>query len=92
MVLKKTLLETSATAQALKCTAGSTEPSHVLCAMNLPTTALRGAIRLSFSRENTGDDVDRVLDVLPGIIAKLRGLSPAWLEREAALKRLELCE
>jgi cysteine desulfurase len=74
------------------CTAGSTEPSHVLCAMKLPSTALRGAIRLSFSRENTSDDVDRVLDVLPGIIAKLRALSPAWLEREVALKRFELCD
>lgn len=73
------------------CTAGSTEPSHVLRAMNVPSTALRGAIRLSLSRENTSDDVDRVLEVLPGIIAKLRALSPAWLEREAALERSELC-
>ena len=69
------------------CTAGSTEPSHVLCAMKVPETALRGAIRLSFSRENTSDDVDRVLDALPGIITKLRALSPAWLGREPGLRR-----
>ncbi|WP_238123419.1 MULTISPECIES: cysteine desulfurase NifS [unclassified Xanthobacter] len=63
------------------CTSGSTEPSHVLKAMNLPTTALHGAIRFSLSRENTGADVDRVLDALPDIITRLRDLSPAWKNR-----------
>jgi cysteine desulfurase len=56
------------------CTAGSTEPSHVLRAMNLPANALHGAVRFSFSRENTDEDVDRVLEVLPGIVSKLRGM------------------
>ncbi len=65
------------------CTSGSTEPSHVLRAMNLPATALHGAIRLSLSRENTGADVDQVLKVLPGIITKLRELSPSWQNRPA---------
>jgi len=51
--------------------------------MNLPATALNGAIRLSFSRENTGEDVDRVLEVLPEIIVKLRELSPTWQTRQA---------
>jgi cysteine desulfurase len=50
----------------------------VLRAMNIPYTAAHGAIRFSFSRENTEADVDRVLDVMPGIIEKLRGLSPFW--------------
>jgi cysteine desulfurase len=59
------------------CTSGSTEPSHVLRAMNLPAKALHGVIRLSLSRENTSDDVDRVLEVLPRIVAKLRAMSPA---------------
>jgi cysteine desulfurase len=67
------------------CTAGSTEPSHVLSAMNVPATGLRGAIRLSLSRENAGDDVERVLEVLPEIVAKLRDLSPAWQERVSRL-------
>jgi cysteine desulfurase len=65
------------------CTAGSSEPSHVLKAMNLPVTALNGAVRISFSRENTGEDVDRVLEVLPEIIVKLRELSPTWQARQA---------
>jgi cysteine desulfurase len=65
------------------CTAGSTEPSHVLHAMKVPAAALHGAIRISFSRENAGEDVDRVLETLPQIIEKLRALSPNWQNRQA---------
>jgi len=71
-----------ATSTGSACTSGSTEPSHVLRAMDLPATALHGAIRFSLSRENTGADVDRVLEVLPDIITKLRDLSPAWKNRQ----------
>jgi cysteine desulfurase len=60
------------------CTSGSLEPSHVLRAMNIPYTAAHGAIRFSFSRENSESDVDHVLEALPGIIEKLRALSPFW--------------
>jgi cysteine desulfurase len=59
------------------CTSGSTEPSHVLRAMKLPASRLHGAVRLSLSRENTDEDVDRVLEVLPAIIGKLRAQAPA---------------
>jgi cysteine desulfurase len=55
------------------CASGSMEPSHVLRAMKVPYTAAHGAVRFSLSRETTADDIERVLDVLPGIIAKLRG-------------------
>ncbi len=60
------------------CTSGSLEPSHVLRAMKIPYTAAHGAIRFSFSRDNTDADVDRVLEVMPGIAEKLRALSPFW--------------
>lgn len=60
------------------CTSGSLEPSHVMRAMGVPYTAAHGAIRFSLSRENTNEDVDRVLAVMPGIVAKLRELSPFW--------------
>ena len=60
------------------CTSGSLEPSHVMRAMRVPQTAAHGATRFSFSRENTDADVDHVLAVLPGIIDKLRDLSPFW--------------
>ncbi len=64
------------------CTSGSTEPSHVLRAMDIPRNALHGAIRLSLSRENTAEEVERVLAIMPGIIAKLREISPMWQERQ----------
>jgi cysteine desulfurase len=66
------------------CTSGSLEPSHVLRAMNIPYTAAHGSTRFSFSRENSEADVDRVLEVVPGAIARLRELSPFWQEGRAA--------
>ncbi|MFH1346115.1 MAG: cysteine desulfurase NifS [Pseudomonadota bacterium] len=59
------------------CASGSMEPSHVLRAMNVPSTALRGAIRFSLSRDNTIDDVVCVLNLLPDIIARLRTQTPS---------------
>ena len=66
------------------CSSGSLEPSHVLRAMDIPFTAAHGAIRFSLSRENSDRDVDRVLEVVPEVIAKLRGLSPFWSETGAS--------
>jgi len=59
------------------CTAGSNEPSHVLRAMNVPPRALNGAIRFSLSRDNCEADVDRVMEVLPDIVARLRDIAQA---------------
>ena len=67
------------------CTAGSTEPSHVLRAMNVPEEALHGAIRFSLSRENTIEEIDDVLETLPGIVAKLREIARASRHTEAQL-------
>jgi len=66
------------------CASGSMEPSHVLRAMNVPQTALRGAIRFSLSRDNSIDDVVCVLNLLPDIIARLRALSPPRQDHESA--------
>lgn len=68
------------------CTSGSLEPSHVLRAMGVPFTAIHGSIRFSLSRYNTQAEIDRVLEVLPPVIAGLRELSPFWKKREAGLK------
>ena len=57
------------------CASGSTEPSHVLRAMKVPYTSALGAIRFSFSHENTKDDVARVVEVLPEIVEKAREVS-----------------
>lgn len=72
------------------CTSGSLEPSHVLRAMNVPFTAIHGSIRFSLSKYTTEKEVDYVCDVLPGIIDKLRNLSPFQDELEA-LKKNESC-
>jgi cysteine desulfurase len=58
------------------CTSGSLEPSHVIRAMGVPFTAAHGSIRFSLSRYNTGEDIDYVLEHMPGIVDRLRALSP----------------
>jgi cysteine desulfurase len=60
------------------CTTGSLEPSHVLRAMGVPYTAAHGAIRFSFSRYNTEEEVDFILESIPPIIERLRAISPFW--------------
>jgi cysteine desulfurase len=60
------------------CTSGSLEPSHVLRALNVPFTAVHGSVRFSLSRYNTNADIDRIIEVFPGIVANLRKLSPYW--------------
>ena len=62
------------------CTTGSLEPSHVLRAMGLPYTAAHGTLRFSFSRYNTVEEVDRIIEVLPSVISTLRKMSPYWKE------------
>lgn len=62
------------------CTSGSLEPSHVMRAMGIPYTAAHGTIRFSLSRYTTEAEIDRVIEVVPPIIAQLRKLSPYWSE------------
>ena len=58
------------------CTSGSLEPSHVIRAMGVPFTAAHGSIRFSLSRYNTEADIDYVIEKMPGIVNRLRELSP----------------
>jgi cysteine desulfurase len=58
------------------CSSGSLEPSHVLRAMGLPYTTLHGSIRFSLCRYTTEAEIDRVIEVMPGIVERLRALSP----------------
>lgn len=58
------------------CTSASLEPSHVLTAMGFPHEVAHGSLRLTLGKENTDEDVDYVLDILPSIIDKLRKISP----------------
>jgi len=58
------------------CTTGSVEPSHVLTAMGVSPMRARGSVRFSLGRYNTDEEVDYLLEQLPGIVAKLRAISP----------------
>jgi cysteine desulfurase len=58
------------------CTTGSLDPSHVLTAMGCSAARARSSIRFSLGIYNTGEEVDYVLEHLPGIIAKLRANAP----------------
>ncbi len=62
------------------CTSGSLDPSHVLLAIGLPHEIAHGSLRLSFSDQNTEEDVDYILEVLPKIVERLRSMSPLWEE------------
>ncbi len=55
------------------CSAGSLEPSHVLQAMGVPPAEANALVRFSLGRGNTAEEVDRVIQALPGIIQRLRG-------------------
>jgi cysteine desulfurase len=58
------------------CSSASLEPSHVLLALGLPPEQAHGSLRFTLGLENTEADTERVLEVLPGIVAKLRAMSP----------------
>lgn len=60
------------------CTSGSLEPSHVLRAMGVPFTAAHGSVRFSLSIYNTKEEMDYIIEYLPGIIQRLRDISPFW--------------
>ncbi|MCK4409210.1 MAG: aminotransferase class V-fold PLP-dependent enzyme, partial [Candidatus Eisenbacteria sp.] len=60
------------------CTTDSAEPSHVLSAMGVSANAAQGSVRFGLGRSTTRADVDRVLDVLPGVVERLRAISPLY--------------
>ena len=58
------------------CSSANLEPSHVLLALGLAPEQAHGSLRFTFGRENTEADAVRVVEVLPGIVARLRAMSP----------------
>jgi cysteine desulfurase len=60
------------------CTTDSAEPSHVLSAMGVPANIAQGSVRFGLGRSTTRADVERVLAVLPGVIERLRSISPLY--------------
>ncbi len=64
------------------CTSGSLDPSHVLLAIGLPHEVAHGSIRMTLDHNNTEEDVDHIISVLPKIIQRLRDMSPLWEQVE----------
>ncbi len=60
------------------CSSSSLEPSHVLLAMGFPAEQAHGSLRFTLGKWTTEKEIDRVLEVLPPIVAKLRAMSPLW--------------
>ena len=62
------------------CTSGSLDPSHVLLAIGLPHEKAHGSLRISLGYQNTEEEVDKLLEVLPPIVQRLREMSPLYEE------------
>lgn len=60
------------------CTSGDLDPSHVLLAIGLPHEVAHGSLRLTIGHQNTEEDIDYVLEILPPIVSRLREMSPLW--------------
>src|SRR5208283_3699102 len=60
------------------CSSGAIEPSHVLIAMGLPADRARSSIRFSLGKQNTAEDIDFALALVPEAVARLRELSPRY--------------
>jgi cysteine desulfurase len=64
------------------CASGSLDPSHVLLATGVPAERAHGSIRLSMGRQTTAKEIEYVLDILPKVIRKIRGMSSAYTEKK----------
>lgn len=62
------------------CTSGSLDPSHVLLGIGLSHEIAHGSLRLTLGDQNTDEEIDYVLEVLPGIVERLRDMSPLFIQ------------
>jgi cysteine desulfurase len=69
------------------CSSGAIEPSHVLTAMGLSADRARASIRFSLGKQNTSEDVDLLLEILPEVVSRLRELSPVYNKKSVAGNR-----
>ncbi len=69
-------LEGIAVSTGAACSSGSPEPSHVLLAMDLPKETVQGSLRFSLGYGNSDEDIERLLEVLPESVRKVREMAP----------------
>ena len=69
------------------CTSGSLDPSHVLLAIGRPHEIAHGSLRLSLCHENTDEEIDHILQVVPQVVEYLRKMSPVWKDLEAGRRQ-----
>ena len=69
------------------CSSGAIEPSHVLTAMGLSADRARASIRFSLGKQNTSEDVDLLLSMLPEVVNRLRELSPVYNKKQAVSRQ-----
>lgn len=74
------------------CTSKSLDPSHVILALGLPYEASHGSIRFTLGKQTTEAEINKVIEVLPGIVKTLRHLSPVNLKMEDVLPQEQLQE
>jgi cysteine desulfurase len=58
------------------CTSASLDPSHVIMALGVPAEVAHSSLRFTLGRETSKKEIAYVLEVLPGVVEKLRGMSP----------------
>jgi cysteine desulfurase len=71
-------LQGIACATGAACSSGAIEPSHVLLAIGLTEDAARSSLRFSLGRTTTSEEIDRAIAVIPGVVERLRALSPRF--------------
>jgi len=69
------------------CSSGAIEPSHVLTAMGFSPALARASLRFSLGKQNTAEDVDFALSIIPETVARLRELSPVYKKQGSAVSR-----
>lgn len=64
------------------CTSASLDPSHVILALGMPYEVAHGSLRFSLGHATTDEDINRVLEILPPLVSKLRAISPVRVEEK----------
>ncbi len=68
------------------CTSGSLDPSHVLLAIGRPHEIAHGSLRISLSKYTTDEEVDYIIEKVPGVVEHLRNMSPVWRDLKEGKK------